>query len=54
MIARSLASEPGFDLDELKDALKEEGYDLDPGKIALIMLNEGIVYEPRPGRFKPL
>jgi hypothetical protein len=54
MIARSLASELGFDLDELKDALNEEGYDLDPSKIALIMLNEGIVYEPRPGRFKPL
>jgi hypothetical protein len=54
LIARSLASETGFGLDELKDALMEQGYDLDPVKIASVMLNEGIVYEPRPGRFRPL
>ena len=54
MIARSLSSEQGFGLDELKEALTREGYDLDPAKIAAVMLNEGIVYEPKPGRFRPL
>jgi hypothetical protein len=54
MIARSLSSEQGFGLDELKEALTREGYDLDPAKIATVMLNEGIVYEPKPGRFRPL
>jgi hypothetical protein len=54
MIARSLSSEQGFGLDDLKEALTKEGYDLDPTKIASVMLNEGIVYEPRPGRFRPL
>ena len=54
MIARSLSSEQGFGLEELKEALTKEGYDLDPAKIASVMLNEGIVYEPRPGRFRPL
>ena len=54
MIARSLSSEPGFGLDDLKEALTREGYDLDPAKIASVMLNEGIVYEPKPGRFRPL
>ena len=54
LIARSLSSETGFSLDQLKDALTEQGYDLDPAKIASVMLNEGIVYEPRPGRFRPL
>jgi hypothetical protein len=53
-IARSLSSENGFGLDELRDALVKEGYDLDAAKIASVMLNEGIVYEPRPGRFRPL
>jgi hypothetical protein len=54
MIAHAITSESGFGLDELKDALIKEGYDQDPAKIASVMLNEGIVYEPRPGRFKPL
>ena len=54
LIAQSLSSESGFGLDELKDALVQQGCDLDPAKIASIMLNEGIVYEPRPGRFRPL
>jgi len=54
MIARSLSSEQGFGLDDLKGVLIKEGYDLDPAKIASIMLNEGIVYEPKPGRFRPL
>ena len=54
ILARSLSSESGFGLGELKDALAKEGYDLDPVKIASVMLNEGIVYEPRPGRFRPL
>ena len=54
LVARSLSSEPGFGLDELKDALTKEGYDLDPAKIASVMLNEGIVYEPRPGRYRSL
>jgi hypothetical protein len=54
LLARSLSSEPGFCLDELKEALTKEGYDLDPAKIASVMLNEGIVYEPRPGRFRAL
>ena len=53
MIARSLSS-VGFGLDDLKEALTREGYDLDPAKIASVMLNEGIVYEPKPGRFRPL
>ena len=53
MIARSLSS-VGFGLDDLKEALTKEGYDLDPAKIASVMLNEGIVYEPKPGRFRPL
>ena len=53
-IARSIVSENGFGLDELKDALVGEGYDVDVAKIAAVMLNEGIIYEPRPGRFKPL
>ena len=54
LLARSLSSEPGFGLDELKEALTKEGYDLDPAKIASVMLNEGIIYEPRPGRFRAL
>ena len=54
MIARSLSSEQGFGLDDLKGVLIKEGYDLDPAKIASVMLNEGIVYEPKPGRFRPL
>lgn len=54
ILARSLSSEAGFGLEELKDALAKEGYDLDPVKIASVMLNEGIVYEPKPGRFRPL
>ena len=54
ILARSLSSESGFGLEELKDALAKEGYDLDPVKIASVMLNEGIVYEPKPGRFRPL
>ena len=54
MMARSLDSESGFGLDQLRDALTREGYDLDPVKIASVMLNEGIVYEPKPGRFRPL
>jgi hypothetical protein len=54
LIAHSLASETGFGLDELKEALITGGYDLDPAKIASVMLNEGIVYEPKPGRFRPL
>ena len=53
-LARSLASESGFGLEELKDALAKEGFELDPTKIAALMLNEGIVYEPRPGRYRPL
>ena len=54
MIARSLSSEQGFGLDDLKGVLIKEGYDLDPAKIASVMLNEVIVYEPKPGRFRPL
>jgi hypothetical protein len=54
MIARSLSSEQGFGLDDLKGVVIKEGYDLDPAKIASVMLNEGIVYEPKPGRFRPL
>jgi hypothetical protein len=54
VVARSLDSESGFGLEELKEALTKEGYDLDPARIASVMLNEGIVYEPRPGRFRPL
>jgi hypothetical protein len=54
LLARSISSESGFGPDELKEALAKEGYDLDPVKIASVMLNEGIVYEPRPGRFRPL
>ncbi|HEY3419336.1 MAG TPA: hypothetical protein VGK23_02145 [Methanomassiliicoccales archaeon] len=54
ILANSLSSETGFSLDDLKDALVKEGYDLDPAKIASVMLNEGIIYEPRPGRFRPL
>jgi hypothetical protein len=54
LIAHSLASETGFGLNELKEALITGGYDLDPAKIASVMLNEGIVYEPKPGRFRPL
>jgi hypothetical protein len=53
LLARSL-SETGFGLDDLRDALTKEGYDLDPAKIASVMLNEGIVYEPKPGRYRPL
>jgi hypothetical protein len=54
LLARSLSSDVGFGLDELKDALLKEGYDLDPAKIASVMLNEGIVYEPKPGLFRAL
>ena len=54
LLARSMSSESGFGLDELKEALTKEGYDLDPVKIASVMLNEGIVYEPKPGRYRPL
>jgi hypothetical protein len=54
LIARSFQSESGFDLEELRAVLTEAGYDADPAKIASVMLNEGIVYEPRPGRFRPL
>jgi hypothetical protein len=54
LLARSISSETGFSLDDLKVALEKEGYDLDPTKIASVMLNEGIVYEPKPGRYRPL
>jgi hypothetical protein len=54
LIARSFPPESGFDLEELKEALTKAGYDADPAKIASVMLNEGIVYEPKPGRFRPL
>jgi hypothetical protein len=54
LIARSFPSESGFDLEELKEALTKAGYDANPAKIASVMLNEGIVYEPKPGRFRPL
>ncbi len=54
LLAHSLECEAGFSLDDLRDVLAKEGYDLDPAKIAAVMLNEGIVYEPKPGRYRPL
>jgi hypothetical protein len=54
LLANTLSSDSGFSLDDLKEALLKEGYDLDPAKIASVMLNEGIVYEPKPGLFRAL
>jgi hypothetical protein len=54
LLAHSLECEAGFSLDDLRDVLAKESYDLDPAKIAAVMLNEGIVYEPKPGRYRPL
>ena len=54
MVARSLCSESEFGLEELRDALSREGYEVDAVKIVSVMLNEGIVYEPKPGRYRSL
>jgi hypothetical protein len=54
LMARSLSACSEFGLEELKAALEKEGYDLDPVKIVSVMLNEGVVYEPRPGRYRSL